>query len=329
MKAGEVKLQELLNGRIQYRVPLFQRTYSWREENWQRLWDDIVEIYAAATPRRHFIGAIVTQPMEDAPEFASKYMLIDGQQRLTTLFILLASIRDAAKGSSETTSLANELDEEALFNKHVRRDEERAKIRPTQKDRADMNAVLDGKPATQSTLVGQARRFFGEVLSKGDLDGLPFDLFKLKSRVADYLDLVSIKLDASDSAPRIFESLNNTGMALTASDLVRNHIFMSIPNEAAQEAAYEQHWRPMEERLATANGGSALTDFFWRYLMMDGSLPVYDAVFEGIRDRIDRGLNSGRTIIEELAELNDYSGLYAKISNPERFETIAPIKDAQ
>ena len=63
MKAGQVALQQLLNGRIQYRVPLFQRTYSWVEEQWHRLWTDVLEIYAMEEPRNHFIGSVVTQPI--------------------------------------------------------------------------------------------------------------------------------------------------------------------------------------------------------------------------------------------------------------------------
>jgi uncharacterized protein with ParB-like and HNH nuclease domain len=64
MKAGEVRFQQLLNGNIQYRVPLFQRTYSWEEDNWQRLWDDVLEVYALPEPRSHFLGAVVTMPMD-------------------------------------------------------------------------------------------------------------------------------------------------------------------------------------------------------------------------------------------------------------------------
>ena len=89
MKAGQVALQQLLNGKIQYRVPLFQRTYSWGEDQWYRLWTDVLEIYAMEEPRNHFIGAVVTQPIIDAAGFTTKYLLIDGQQRLTTLFIIL------------------------------------------------------------------------------------------------------------------------------------------------------------------------------------------------------------------------------------------------
>ena len=327
MKANEVRFQELLNGKIQYRVPLFQRTYSWMEENWQRLWDDLLEIYELPEPRSHFIGAIVTQPIEDAPEFCAKYLVIDGQQRLATLFILLSTIRDAARAREDTQGLGDEIEDDCLINKHAKAVEEREKMRPTQRDAADLKAVFAGEPLASSSLIAQAYKFFRDVLVKGDLGGNDVDLARLKSCVTDYLNLVSIMLDGHDSAPRIFESLNNTGMPLTASDLVRNHIFMSITSEEEQEAAYHSHWMPMQSRMEEENGRSALSDFFWRYLMMDGHLPRYDEVFEGMRDRIDEDLHRGKTLVQVLEQLNAYSALYVRIWQPSRFETLPAICD--
>lgn len=91
-------------------------------------------------------------------------------------------------------------------------------------------------------------------------------------------------------------------MALTASDLVRNHIFMSIPNEKEQNAAYQAHWMPMQSRMEEPDGRSSLTDFFWRFIMMDGSLPRYDEVFEGVRDYIDKQKKAGLTCPRKLIQ---------------------------
>ena len=117
MKAGQVALQQLLNGKIQYRVPLFQRTYSWGEDQWSRLWTDVLEIYAMEEPRNHFIGAVVTQPITDAVGFTTKFLLIDGQQRLTTLFIMLACIRKAASRIEVLPDLDDEIWETCLVSK--------------------------------------------------------------------------------------------------------------------------------------------------------------------------------------------------------------------
>lgn len=97
MKAGEVVFQKLLDGKIQYVVPLYQRTYNWEEDQWEQLWDDLLEIYSLEVPRNHFIGSIVTQAVPDSPETVKRYTLIDGQQRMTTLLLLLSVVKQRAE----------------------------------------------------------------------------------------------------------------------------------------------------------------------------------------------------------------------------------------
>src|ERR1700674_4540885 len=101
MQASETKLQPLIEGAKQYVVPLFQRQYSWEKKEWQALLDDLVELSEGENPRTHFIGSIVTMPTNSIPEGVSKFLLIDGQQRLTTFFILLTLLRDNAKKNGQ------------------------------------------------------------------------------------------------------------------------------------------------------------------------------------------------------------------------------------
>ena len=324
MKAGEAVFQQLLDGKIQYRVPLFQRTYSWEEENWQRLWDDILEIYSLNTPRSHFIGAIVTLPIPDAPEKCAKYLLIDGQQRLTTLLILLSAIRDIAQTDPSTKSLADQIFEECLINKYV--PDEFEKIKPTQRDESAFRLVINAATPAGTTSIFGAYNFFRTVIVKGDLDGNKIDLTRLKYRITNYISLVSIRLDQDDSPHHIFESLNNTGADLTASDLVRNHIFMRIPVEKEQISAYNAYWFPMQQQTEF-EGKSVLSGFFWRYLMKDGSLPRQEEVFEEMRKFIDSEIKKGRPLTDFLAELKLYSDLYIKMWRPNPFETSLSIQE--
>lgn len=97
MQASEAKLQLIIGNEKQYVVPLFQRKYSWDKKEWGTLLDDLVELSEGENTRTHFIGSLVTMPINSVPEGVSKYLLIDGQQRLTTIFILLALLRDNAK----------------------------------------------------------------------------------------------------------------------------------------------------------------------------------------------------------------------------------------
>ena len=89
MQAKETKLQDIIEGTKQYVLPLFQRSYSWDKKEWDILWEDLHELAEMENPRTHFIGSIVNMPTTSVPEGVSKYMLIDGQQRITTVFIIL------------------------------------------------------------------------------------------------------------------------------------------------------------------------------------------------------------------------------------------------
>src|SRR4051812_11800029 len=97
MHANQTDIQRILGGVQQYVIPLFQRPYSWDNKQWQVLWNDLVELMEDENPRSHFIGSIVTIPARSVPEGVAKFVLIDGQQRLTTLLILLSVIREKAK----------------------------------------------------------------------------------------------------------------------------------------------------------------------------------------------------------------------------------------
>src|SRR5438045_536218 len=97
MHANETKIQSLIDSARQYVISLFQRPYSWETRDWANLWQDLAELCEEETPRNHFIGSVVTMPSKSVPEGVTKFILIDGQQRLTTLLVLLAVIRDKAR----------------------------------------------------------------------------------------------------------------------------------------------------------------------------------------------------------------------------------------
>ena len=318
MKAGEVTFQSLLDGKVQYQVPLFQRTYNWGEDEWERLWEDILEIYAMDEPRNHFIGAVVTQPVGDPAGQTTKYLLIDGQQRFTTLLIILACIRAQAIEDASLGELPEEIWETCLVNKFAA-GADFTKLRPTQRDRQPLDDAIRGVNGNSSSQVSSAFTFFTRKIRDGDLDDNTLDLRRLKLCVTERLDLVSINLETGDSPHRIFESLNNTGMQLGSSDLVRNLLFMNITNENDAEYAYEKHWYPMQE--ATSNN---LDDFFWRFLMMDGSLPRWDETFEEIKKRFDKG---GGRAIPTLVEFSRFARYYRWLRGMEQVPFGNPINE--
>ena len=296
MKAGEIVFQKLLDGKIQYVVPLYQRTYSWEEKHWEQLWEDLLEVYALPEPRNHFIGSIVTQQIPMSPESVVRYTLIDGQQRMTTLLILLSVIRQRAAIDGTNGDLAEEIQETCLTNKFVSGDG-RTKLMPTQGDRSDFATVVNGGILPGESQIAQARSYFDRMLSAGDETADKIDLRRLHSRIVNHLDMVSIHLEPVDSPNRIFESLNNTGMPLSVADLIRNYLLMNIPDLEQQERAYLHLWYPMEQAL---QGHAA--DFFWQYLMMDGSRPRKDETYEKVQERV-----SPATPQKSLAALKDFA----------------------
>lgn len=314
MKAGEVVFQSLLNGKIQYVVPLFQRPYSWGEEQWGKLWDDLIEVYEMAEPANHFIGSVVTQQITTSPEGASRYTLIDGQQRMTSLFILLSVIRNVVqeRENDSDPELVEEILVSSLINKFVKGDGQN-KLLPTQRDREDFFSVMNGQVPESDSAIGKAATYFAKALDNGDSEGNELRLRTLYRCIVERLDMVSIHLDSNDSPNRIFESLNNTGLPLSVADLIRNFFLMNIPDTDQQEDAYNKYWLPMESLLSDGSRDKS-PDFFWRYLMMDGSLPRIDDTYAEIQERFSHDSNPQKAV-DALKKFNRFARHYAQIAD--------------
>lgn len=311
MKAGEVVFQKLLDGKIQYVVPLYQRTYSWEEEQWEQLWDDLLEIYTMEVPKNHFIGSVVTQQIPNQPESVSRYTLIDGQQRMTTMFILLSVIRQRAAAEPDIWNrLGDEILNTCLINEFNDGDEY-VKLMPTQRDRVPFRSIVNGEPVVAGSQIERAHSYFLRKLQDGDIDGNQINLRKLHSCIVNRLDMVSIHLEQDDSPNRIFESLNNTGMPLSVADLIRNYFLMNITDPQQQEAAYNEHRYPMEQALSQG-GQNMSANFFWHYLMKDGSLPRKDETYDEMKIAFDRPTQ--QVAAEALQDFAKFSGYYAQIT---------------
>src|SRR5947209_3074078 len=146
MHAGETKIQAIIDSTRQYVIPLFQRPYSWESPQWTTLWEDLAELcefFEEGHPRNHFIGSIVTMPSKSVPEGVTKFILIDGQQRLTTLLVLLAVVRDKAR--KQPGNLTDKIDDLLLKNRH-QEGADVYKLLPTQVDRPAFCAIIDAAP---------------------------------------------------------------------------------------------------------------------------------------------------------------------------------------
>ena len=252
------------------------------------------------------MGAIVTLPIEMQPHGVRKYLLIDGQQRLTTLSIILACIRDLVGKDNELFSKIEEL---YLINKWGK-GSNRYKLLPTQADKQAFLEVIGQKTESDST-IRKVYNYFSKALKRGDNNDNPINLENFLTGMINRLVFVSIVLDADEDPYRIFHSLNGTGEDLTQADLVRNHIFMHI-SEDDHKTVYDDLWLPMQNSFP----GKELRDFMWRFITKDGMPVRQNAVYSEIRRRTLE--KSSEEVVDIMMDMNVYSEYYEKIIDPSK-----------
>lgn len=310
--ARETSLQELLEGTKQYQVPLYQRTYSWSRTQFQRLWEDVIKLAedrADDSSATHFIGSLVLAPSPaNGPTGIQEFLVVDGQQRLTTLSILLCAIRDH-RGEHESQEHFERINEQYLINKW-KQGEHRLKLLPTQADRESYWACLDATPtAGGANSVGAAYRFFKAALIEADDPDDDYDIDRIEDAVISGLALVSVTAQAGDNVHRIFESLNNTGLRLTQGDLLRNYLFMRLPTRA--DEVYHGLWLPLQSRLSA----NELELLFWLDLVPRDPKAKQTETYARQQARLDR-LVSEEEIKAEIERFSRLGGLLELILNP-------------
>lgn len=315
MDARKGNIYEILNGNKQFLIPVYQRYYSWDLEQCRRLWNDIVDMQKKGKVG-HFVGSIVNIAEQAMPTGVQKYMIIDGQQRMTTLTLLLLALRDyAIKNPEDKTINARRIDNMLLKNEYEVGDE-RYKLLLTETDRDILMKLVDEKPIaedTKSKLLDNYHFFVGKI---ADRELAPAEIYESIGK----LQIVNITLDRTvDDAQAIFESLNSTGKELSESDLIRNYVLMGLePTE--QTYVYEHLWRPMELLFVYETQGSIMDRFFRDYLTMKLTrIPKQGRVYEEFKLY---HLNCEFGTIRELCQdLLTYSKYYTDIvfkrsSNP-------------
>lgn len=305
MQAKETKFQELIEGTKQFVVPLYQRVYSWQEKEWTTLLNDIKEIYETEIPRPHFIGSIVTIPTISVPEGVAKFLLIDGQQRITTIFILLTVIKDLCQ--NDGSSLSDEITNTLLVNQY-KKGLDYYKLLPTQLDREAFEGLLKNERIDDS-LITKAYNFFKKQIQKNNLN-----CEKLKNLITNYFSTVSIVLDPNDNPYLVFESLNAKGRKLEQADLIRNYFLMVI-HVKEQEEIYNKFWLPTQTLLK-----ESLTEFIRHYLMRNGGNVKQSDVYFEIKNKV-----TSQNVKVYLQEINKFAAYYDKLLNPKN-ETNTAIQ---
>ena len=255
MNAQDLPFAQLLDGAKQFIVPIFQRDYSWGTRHCLQLWNDVLRAGGDANVKGHFLGSVVYVAAEENTAGITRWLLIDGQQRLTTLSLLLAALRDALGAADEADDdlpSVDEIDDYFLRNRHGKGDR-RNKLLLRRADNETLTALIEKKekPTSASGRIVENFEFFVERVKDADLPTVYRGIKKLI--------IVDVGLTRGQDDPQmIFESLNSTGLDLTQADLIRNFVLMR-QDEALQTELYLEYWQPIE----IAFGARYRTHFDW------------------------------------------------------------------
>jgi hypothetical protein len=293
-------VREIMHSGDQYLIPFFQRSYSWESKHWQRILEDVDALAEVAPERLHFLGPLVCASTAHVPGEVASYQLIDGQQRLTTLTLMLCAIRELARDNN-LVDLAEEITDDFLIQKR-RPGLSRYKVVPRLGDREALLAILDSKDIGQwrDLQVTKCLRFFAREFRKRAAQDATTVLPRLFSDITARMALVVVTV-AHENPYEIFDSLNSTGLPLEQSDLVRNFVFMQVPLQD-QQAFYDEHWRPFEVLFDAAGEyeGINATSFYRDYLLREGVyLQTKDTYVDFRNQNTRRGL-SPQAQVQEL-----------------------------
>lgn len=305
MKATEAKLLDFLKKSPQFVIPIYQRTYSWTEQQCRQLWDDIIRAGASNDISAHFIGSVVYiekglyQITSQTP-----LLVIDGQQRLTTAMLILEALsRHLGDNEPLEGFSARKLRNYYLLN--PLEDGERGyKLLLTQTDKDSLLALVTQKPLPEdgSLRIRENFEFFNSQIDKlgGNLETLCRGLSKLV--------IVDIALSRDQDNPQlIFESMNSTGKALSQADLIRNYVLMGQePNE--QTRLYQEHWRPMEMAFGQEGYGTYFDSFMRHYLTVKtGEIPRIDEVYEAFKQHSHRPDVASAGVASLVADIHAFA----------------------
>ena len=310
MKASEVNLLEFLRKSTQFIIPIYQRTYSWTEPQCRQLWDDILRAGDDENIPAHFIGSIV-YIVKGLYQVASQSPLqvIDGQQRLTTISLLIEALARQLGNSEPIDGFSGR----KLRNYYLLNPEEAGKkhykLLLTQNDEQTLLAIVDHRQLPQDSSVRVRDNFDFFVRKVKDLGENVAPLCK----GLDKLILVDISLSRQHDNPQlIFESMNSTGLDLSQADLIRNYVLMGLEPDH-QERLYNEYWRPVE----LAFGQEAYTkhfDAFMRHYLTfkTGDIPKISQVYEAFKLFAESTEHASIDLL--LADLNEFAKYYCAMA---------------
>ncbi|GAA7580762.1 DUF262 and DUF1524 domain-containing protein [Helicobacter pylori] len=309
MDAKAMKLLDFIgkSQEKQFVIPIYQRVYSWEKEQCEQLWDDIIKTGGNNQIEGHFIGSIVFVHDGLYSTSHNELLIIDGQQRLTTITLLFIALRDHLNDEDE---FLKKFSHQKIRNRYLINSDEkgdkRFKLILSEPDRDTLLSLIDKdrrKPSEPSLKIMENFKLFEEWIRKNT------DKLETIFKGLDKLMVVEISLERGKDNPQlIFESMNSTGKDLTKTDLIRNYILMGLEPEK-QKIFYEKYWRAMEEGFK--QNETLFNQFVRHYLTIKtGKIPNTNKVYEAFkRYQQERGIETEAL----LQDLQKYYGFFCQI----------------
>ena len=312
MKATETNLLEFLREPKQFVIPIYQRTYSWTLQQCQQLWNDIIKVAQERTISGHFLGSVVyiehgLYQVTSLP----KLLVIDGQQRLTTISLLLKALGQVVENSEDKAKVTSQrINNYFLLNQEEDK-EDRYKLLLTKSDKETFIKLIEDQelPEQVSRRIKENFDFFINQINKNNIN-----LDSLYSGISR-LFIVDISLDRERDNPQlIFESLNSTGLELSQADLIRNYILMDLESKE-QAYIYNNYWYPMEKSFGQIGYAEKFDQFIRYYLTITskaGAIPNIRDVYNGFKSYMQK--NSELSIEEIIKDIYRYSKYFVSIA---------------
>ncbi len=310
MKAEAMKLLDFIgkSQEKQFVIPIYQRVYSWEKEQCKQLWDDIIKTGGNGQIEGHFIGSIVFVHDGIYTTSHNELLIIDGQQRLTTITLLFIALRNYLNDEDEFLEKfsCQKIQNRYLINSDEKGDK-RFKLILSKPDRDTLLSLIDknrGKPSEPSLKIMENFKLFEEWIRKNT------DKLETIFKGLDKLMVVEISLERGKDNPQlIFESMNSTGKDLTQTDLIRNYILMGLEPEE-QKIFYEKYWRAMEEYFK--QNETLFNQFVRHYLTIKTrKIPNIKEVYVAFkRYQQERGIETEVL----LQDLQKYCGFFCQIA---------------
>jgi len=290
MKGSECRLIEYMQGSMKrFIIPVYQRNYDWKTENCKQLYDDLVKVIKAGR-KSHFFGSIVS--VYNPSGHNMEYLVIDGQQRLTTVSLLfLAMYNLMSKGIIEPSNpyLSKQIYEDFLVDKYQPK-ETRIKLKPVKNDQTAFGKLFDDESnyIIGSNLTANYNYFYDRIQKREiTIDELFDAIFKL--------EIINIELNNEDDPQLIFESLNSTGLDLSEGDKIRNFILMGLPTHL-QDEYYEKYWNKIEE-CTKYDVSSYIRDYL---SIKQQAIPSQKRIYANFKDFVDLSNIETEDLLEEL-----------------------------